>query len=179
VESYRLKIRIGGNEFEAEGDKDAVQSQFEAWKDLVANMPASTPTLASPPPPALGAPAPLPSLGLPAGGSALFEKLFRREGPVVSITILPTGTNRDADAALLILFGQKLYNGDDQVTGGRMGQGLDHSGVAVPRVDRMFGDYMPQYVIRSGVRRAVRYRLTNPGYAKAQEIATELVNSVP
>ena len=39
MENYRIKVKIGEHEFEADGPADAVQSQFEMFKQLIANQP--------------------------------------------------------------------------------------------------------------------------------------------
>ena len=171
---HKLKVRVGAHEFEAEGSQESVERQFQMWKELIVAAPAG-PTLASPPP--------LTGQTLPPQGQTQgdgFEKLFRKEGLVVMLAVLPNGgDDRETNAALLVLLGQKLLVGEDQITGTRLMQGLNRSGINVERVDRMFGDIMGQYVIRSGVRKAVRYRLTTLGLNRAQEIAKELLAMVP
>jgi hypothetical protein len=178
VEPYRLKVRVGTHEFEAEGSQEAVERQFALWREMIAAVPASTPELPSPPPPLTG--------GITPTGTAtnivlpgVFDKIFRRDGRVITLTVLPAGDRREQDAALLILLGQQLYNGEEQVTGQTLLDGLKRSGLPIERADRMFGDYMDQYVLRSGIHRAVRYRLTNPGVTKAKELGTALVAMVP
>ena len=39
MDAYRLKIRIGEHEFEAEGPQEAVERQFEAFKELITFLP--------------------------------------------------------------------------------------------------------------------------------------------
>ena len=41
---YRLKIKIGEHEFEADGPVDAVKSQFEAFKELITSLTAQKQT---------------------------------------------------------------------------------------------------------------------------------------
>ncbi len=38
-DNYRLKIKIGQHEFEAEGPADVVREQFQVFKDLIASAP--------------------------------------------------------------------------------------------------------------------------------------------
>lgn len=185
MEPYRLKIRVGPHEFEAEGSQEAVERQFELWREMVTSLPASTPEMASPPPPpgvtGTGA-AVLPLAGSGTGtvtGPGALDKIFKRDGRVVTLTVLPTGDRREQDAAILVLLGQQIYNTEDRVTGQTLLDGLKRSGMPVQRADRMFGDYMDTYVLRDGIHRAVRYRLTNPGAAKARELGTALAALVP
>jgi hypothetical protein len=179
MEPFRLRLKIGPHEFEAEGDQETVERQFALWRELVSSPAASTPTLPSPPPPATGAttPAPTPPVE-PEGPVVPFDRLFRHDGEIVSLSALPNGARREADAALLLLLARKHYLAEELVTGGRLRQGLADSGIPVERVDRVWDDYMEIYVTRSGQNRAVRYRLTNPGRSKAVELARGLADMV-
>jgi hypothetical protein len=158
------------------------------WRELIASLPASSPSiLPSPPPatPAAGAPVvvppepapPPPSAG--ADSKADYAKLFRHEGEIVSLSIHPNGGQRDADSALLILLGQSVFNNEDQVSGYRVLQGMARSGLPAERADRVFGDHMAQNVIRFGAHRGVKYRMTNPGITRARELAKELLERLP
>jgi hypothetical protein len=169
MEPFKLRVKIGPHEFEAVGDQESVERQFERWRELVAALPAIPSELPSPPPGEGGS-------ELPPGE---FDKVFRRDGEVISLSVLPTGDRAEADAALLLLLGQRQYVSTDLVTGGRLLQGLERSGLTVGRADRVFGDYIPRFVIRSGQHRAVRYRLTNLGLTRAQELMEELLRMVP
>jgi hypothetical protein len=173
MEPFRLKMKIGAHEFEAEGDQDTVERQFAIWREMIAASPS---LLASPPP----ATDPGPALGEPptAQPRREFGKIFRHEGRVVSLSALPTNGS-PADAALLLMLGQQAYNNEALITGNQLIQGMARSGLPVPRVDRVFGEHMGTNVIRVGVHRAVRYRLTNPGVARATEMAVELAGTVP
>ena len=180
MEPFRLKLKVGPHEFEAEGDQESVEKQLAIWRDLIGSPAASAPLLASPPPavvPAITPPAPSPAV-VPES-RAEYDRLFRHGGRVVSLTVLPSGANRDGDAALLILLGQKVYNGDDQVTGMTINDGLQLSGIKVARIDRVWGEHWEVNVIRSGAHRGTRYRLTHPGMARARELAAELLKLVP
>jgi hypothetical protein len=176
MEPFKLRMKIGQHEFEAEGDQESVERQFTTWRDLIAASGSSSPqTLGSPPPGEEGPPVPP-----PAPRQLPYDRIFRKDGEVVSLTILPpAGEEQVPRAALLILLGRREYAQEDLVTGGRLLQGLGQSGLDVDRADRMFGEFMPQYVIRSGQHRAVRYRLTNPGLTRARQIAEELLAMVP
>jgi hypothetical protein len=202
-EPFRLRMKIGTHEFEAAGDRESVERQFAIWRDLISTLPATSPS--PPPQPASHAVSASStsaweslqgvsaqqnvswenrdSAVLSAAASALdtlgYDKIFHRGGKVVSLTVLPNGDNRDADAALLILLGQRHYNQLDRVTGSLMLAGLQQSGINAERVDRVLERYSPEFVLRDGIRRAVRYRLNNQGYNRARELARELVAMLP
>lgn len=186
MEAFRLKLKVGPHEFEAEGSQESVEKQLAIWRDLIASPSATPPVVASPPPPpapapqapgAPSAPQPTPPVADPERVS--LDRLFRHDGRVVSLTALPTGDNRTADAALLITYGQRVYNGKELVTGQEVMDGLEQSGLTIERIDRSWGPHQDVNVIRTGTRRGVRYRLTNPGNARAKEIVRDLLAILP
>jgi hypothetical protein len=177
MEPFRLKLKVGPHEFEAEGEQESVERQFALWRELIASPSATPPTAASPPPsPPPGPPPPIQAMA--PNIRMAYEKVFHHAGRIVSLTVLPTGPNKAADAALLILLGQKAFNGDDLVTGAQVMDGLKQSGVAVERADRVFGPHMDTSVIRIGQHRAVKYRLTNVGLLHAKNLGDELLEQV-
>src|SRR4051812_3822966 len=112
MEPFRLKLKVGVHEFEAEGSEDAVQKQLEVWRDLIASPSASPPVAASPPPYVA------PPLPPPADGGnddkARYAKIYKHDGRVVALTVPTlTGEAQTADALIVLLFGQKVYNNSD------------------------------------------------------------------
>jgi hypothetical protein len=178
--TYRLKIKIGPHEFEAEGPAETVKEQFQAFKELISAQPAPPPVpenlnaLAE----ILKSPVPTnPTNNMPANAGEL-SKILRVEGRTISLTARPTDLD---DAALLILFGQKELRQNDAVSGFEMMEGLKSTGgYAVNRVDRLLeGLAREGTVIVIGEHRAKRYRLTNTGYARAVQVAKDLAAMVP
>lgn len=171
MEMYRLKIKIGEHEFEAEGPTEVVQMQFEAFKELVAGIPREPTQPRTPDTPQLTTPA-----RDIADAKLVLEKIMRQDGRVVSLTA--RGGSLD-DEILLVLFGQKLLRNNDAVTGGEIVDGLKQTGRIVNRVDyntdkmTTAGD-----VITVGVGRGRKYRLSNQGMTKAQNIALGLLATV-
>jgi hypothetical protein len=171
MDVQRLKIKVGEHEFEAEGPPEVVQAQFAAFRDLVASLPASAPrpSVATPVPAA----PPLPNGGR---GELVVDRIMKLEGRVVSLTA--RGASLE-DELMLLLFGQKNMRDNDSVTGSELIEGLKLTGRTVNRIDYQLdkltdaGD-----VITIGVGRARRYRLTNQGFARAQELAMNLVSTV-
>ena len=179
MEPFRLKLKVGQHEFEAEGEQESVERQLAVWRELIASPSGSVQPPASPPPP-YGGVVVTPPTATPTGedSRAEYDKLFRHDSRVVSLTVLPTGNQRIADACLLLLLGQRVYNGAEQVTGQQIIDGLKQSGVTVERVDRSWGEHDGVNVLRVGQRRGVKYRMTNPGLARARELARELLKIV-
>ncbi len=103
----------------------------------------------------------------------------KQDGRLVSLTVLPRGEHAVADAALLLMLARKHYLSEDLVGGSWILDGIERSGLGVlERVERAFGGDAEEYVTKSGQNRALRWRLTNKGFTRAQEIARELAATV-
>ena len=177
--SYRLKIRLGADEFEAEGPVEIVQEQFKLFNDLVQSRAAAQAAQAQiapsqesqkPSTPAERPDTPLAELPL--------SKIMKADGRIVSLTVPP---KTPEDAVLLLVYGQRALRENDSCTGSEIMDGLTTTGgIPVDRVDRILakigadGD-----LIITGERRGKRYRLTNTGIAKARQIAQDLIALVP
>jgi hypothetical protein len=173
---YRLKIKIGDNEFEAEGDAETVQSQFAMFKELVSNAPAKP---AKPLETETDNGNGLPDNGNGGGERMEIDKIMKVDGRVVSLLVRPA---RNEDAVLLILLGQRHYRKSDSVTGGEIKDGLKQSGHAIERPDRILDRLSANdqgLVITIGERKGRRYRLTNAGLTKAQDMARKLISLIP
>jgi hypothetical protein len=168
MDVQRLKIKVGEHEFEAEGPPDAVQAQFAAFRDLIASLPTTQPASAAPVPPSAQAPG--------KSGELTLDKIMRQEGRVVSLTARSASLE---DELMLLLLGQKSLRNNDSVTGGELIDGLKLTGRTVSRVDYQL-DKLTEAgdVITIGTGRARRYRLTNQGFARAQNLAMNLLITV-
>jgi len=173
-EPYRLKIKIGQHEFEAEGDADAVQKQFQAFKDLIVSLPEVSSQQTSLP--TREAASGTRNLNTEINGQGL-STIMKVDDRVISLTVRPPSLE---DAVLLILYGQKELRANELSTGGDVMSGLTATGgFAVSRVDKTLaklgrkGD-----VIVIGEHRSKRYRLTNSGLAKVQKVASELLATI-
>jgi hypothetical protein len=172
----KIKIKLGEHEFEAEGPAETVQKQFEAFKELLSSMPImSNPERTV----SHGAAAYVSQFnGSPTGLPHVpIEKILHVSGRVVSLTAIPASTE---DAALLIMLGHKDLRNNPTVTGQEIGDGLAQSGRPVPRVDRVMEKAIEEaFVLKNGIRRSTRYRLTNAGLTKALNIARDLMATLP
>src|SRR6266568_8894677 len=169
METTRIKMKIDGHELDAEGPPDVVQAQFEAFRELV-SLPANKTT-----PSLLERQVQVPVFKENNGDFPHIptEKILHLSGRVVSLTAIPKSAT---DAALLIMLGQKDLRDNVSVTGQEIGDGLAQSGREVPRVDRIMDQALKdQHVLKTGVKRGTRYRLTNLGLSKALGIAKELI----
>jgi hypothetical protein len=165
---YRLKIKIGDHEFEAEGPADVVQNQFAMFKELLGSRAAAKREQSEEP----KSEHPDADPKRPA-----FDKIMRSEGRVVSLTVHPESVD---EAIMVVLLGQRHFRQNDSVTGGEIIDGLRQSGHTVSRVDYQLDRLSTEgSVIKVGTGRASRYRLTNKGLTKAEEIANNFLLQVP
>ena len=163
-----LKIRIGDHEFESTGSSEIVQAQFEAFRELVAGLPAVT----SLEPPQLDVPAPS------AGTEELpLNKIMKNEGRIVSLTARGKSVS---DEIILVLFGQKRLHANDEVTGAQIIDGLRQTrGNNIGRIDYKLNKMSNDGdTITIGAGRARKYRLTNQGVNRAKDLASELLKTV-
>jgi hypothetical protein len=173
MESAKIRVRIGDNEFEAEGPAELVQQQFEAFKEIIRLAPDKSKE-GKKSYTAQTVEGQLVAEGIPI---LTLENIMHVSGRIVSLTALPTTTE---DAALLIMFGHKELKQSASVTAQEIGDGLAQSGRPVPRVDRVMEAALEQaLVLKTGVKRSTKYRLTNQGVVKAQSLASELLATLP
>lgn len=170
---YRLKVKIGDHEFEADGPVDAVKAQFEAFKDLIAELGSSkiatTDMIENVEPPTL--------TSQYAAAALNPDRTFRVEGRVISLTVPP---NSDTEAVLLILYGQKHYRNNENPTGSEIMDGMMQSGYRTTRIDRILAALSEEgSVIITGAHRGKRYRLTNQGFTKAETIVRDALAKLP
>jgi hypothetical protein len=169
----KIKTKIGEFEFEAEGPVETVAAQFQAFREIVSNLGvANKDTVVSP-----GNNQSMNQTDIVGGTHVEVSKILRVAGRVVSLTALPQSND---DAALLIMLGQRDLRNNDAVTGQEIGDGLAQSGRPVPRVDRVMERAITAaYVLKSGIKRSTRYRLTNVGLVRALNLAQGLIESLP
>ncbi|HTL00713.1 MAG TPA: hypothetical protein VL243_00725 [Vicinamibacterales bacterium] len=180
MDTYKLKMKIGEHEFEAEGPIDVVQTQFGAFRELIENLPKSKQPAAQ----GVSTTITVPTGSLEAQGQPLtlkgelmLDKIMRHEGRIVSLTA--RGASLE-DEILLLMLGQRKLRTNDSVSGSELLDGLRLTGRTVNRIDYQL-DKMSESgdVITIGSNRARRYRLTNQGFAKAQDVAMNLVIALP
>jgi hypothetical protein len=171
MDSCRLRVRIGDVEFEAEGSREAVEAQFQAVRPY---FPAAA-TVSDVSSQDLAQITPQPTRQAP--NSALedeFRGILKISGRVVSVNAAPLDAG---DAALLVLYGQRLARNNDAVTGNEFVRGLTSTGgVVIGRSDRLFESLARRGdIVITGRHRAKRYQLTNAGLIKARARAAALL----
>jgi hypothetical protein len=171
---HKIKIRLpGGAEFEASGDQESVNAQYEAFLKLAGTM--------RPEPAA----AERGSLKNGSGdGEAkhrsgedlkvLCERAFRVEGDKVSLNRLPDTDDPEFDAIALLLYAYRHLKGQGTVIVGDLLGALRVSGASFKGQASKVVARQKTLVAQTGVKRASRYTLTNKGQSYAEEVLRRL-----
>jgi hypothetical protein len=190
MDVFKLRLKLGSDEFEAEGSQEYVEKQRDIFLERHgqhedkrkeeqhhdsksgAKPPAEkTPAPGAPPKP----PAPQ---DLPVSAEAM-GKIVGVKDDVVTLTLMPGGDNAEADSLLLILLGHKILRNEDLIQAEDLLKGMTQSGFPnVDRLDRVTKNIDSSHVSSVGNRRGKKYRLLNPGIAKAKELAEKLISTV-
>src|SRR5437867_11374172 len=128
METFKLRVKIGQHEFEAEGPEETVKAQFLEWKELIQSVPATVSPVRQAPERAPVAAAPRHSMDSLLASSqddgsdrhqgtgiseADMAHVFAQDKDrrIVTLRVLPTGDNRHGDGLLLLLYGyRQLWN---------------------------------------------------------------------
>ncbi|MGB8985663.1 MAG: hypothetical protein WCC37_03430 [Candidatus Sulfotelmatobacter sp.] len=171
METYKLHIKIGQHEFQGEGPEETVKKSFEDWKFLMSSLPAAEISK-----PAAAQSQVVNGSMTPRDGD-LLAKMFvldEKRG-LVTLRILPRGDDREADAALLVLFGFHEMKAQDEVLVTQLKPALKQSGCNINRVDAVVAKYQREGLInKGGSGKGGKYSLTNSGLEKAAAIARGL-----
>ncbi len=171
---YRLKVKLGEFEFDAEGDDQAaLEAQFRAFQEMVGSLP-------SPSRAAIEATTPEPAPTVQpteAVADQNLNRIMKSEGRVISLTAPPTDV---VEAVLLVMYGQRILRNNETPTGSEVIDGIKATGgLDMGRTERLFqriastGD-----IVLLGEGRGKRYRLTNTGINRVRQIAARLIATV-
>jgi hypothetical protein len=171
-EKFRLRVRVGDAEFEADAPAEEVKSLFEEWKRLVEtwrhhlrNGGGSAGAFQGKPEQPAGSNTPDPELT---------KRVFAERGGVISLLGLPRTDNAAADALVLLLYGYKLMKADEYpVTGVRLMQAAQQTGIQIDRADRAISA-RDDLLVTSGYKRSKRYSLNNRGEQHALMLMQQL-----
>ena len=175
---YSLKIEVHGNKFDAQGDRETVNEQFRAFKEMISHVPKPPNTTSKAPSDEMNNPEqPTTNNSAPFNEQAL-NKIMQVQGRVVSLTVRPTSVE---DALLLLVYGQKVLRQNELCSGGELLSGLlSTGGYSVTRIDRLLhGMGLTGDLLVTGEHRAKKYRLASDGLTKVRQIANELLAKVP
>lgn len=186
----KLRVKASDYELEAEGSRDFVHEQYEAFKQLLGDVTKNHALHGSQDKVDFSSPRdsrvpPLPGekTAVPETSQAKsFQKLlvWNDRTQRVKSTVLPDGPTRIADTVLLLLLGYRELRGLSQISALLLNQGLRSAGFDDYRLDREIAPYLKaRLVLRSGVGKGSRYRLTTRGVKRAQELVQSLSALIP
>ncbi len=190
MENLKLRIKVRDCELEAEGPQTFVHEQFEAFKQLLADMTQKS-VLSElrdetdrVPSPELSSPPRFPhEQALPKNSpAAALQKLLAWNDRTQQVTcaVIPEGHLRTADTVLLLLWGYQELRGLSEISAMILNRGLKSAGFSQFRLDRIMTPYLKdRLVLRSGVGKGGRYRLTTRGVEKAQDLVQTLAALIP
>jgi hypothetical protein len=168
MEGYKLQAKFGNAEFNAEGPEEAVREDFRRFLE---KLPAAVQPSPEKKQDAKNGQEPtiLTTVDQMLLGQALLEKVFQRQDDIVSLRLLPPpeSANRNADAAILLLYGFRCLLNQEEVPVTRLTRALRRSGISFERLDQFMGANS-QLILRGGARNAARYRLNNLGVTQAE-----------
>ena len=190
MDNSRLRVKASDYELEAEGSRDFVREQYEAFRRLLGEVPEKSAVPESretverlPSPQAPASPLPGEKTSVARNTQAKsFQKLlvWNDRTQQVKLTAIPDGPMRIADTVLLLLLGYRELRGLSQVSALDLNQGLRSAGIDSFRLDREMAPYVKaRLVLRSGVGKGSRYRLTTRGVKKAHELVQTLAAPIP
>ncbi len=182
METYKLRMKIGEHEFEAEGSESSVKEQFGQFKELLAQFPSRRPFVFSSPIKTIDTSA------TPADQTTEKKTVEPSLAPVfdldakkglVTLKTKPTGERALQDALLLTLLGFRLVRGDDEVMVTSLKDSLEKTGFKVERVDWIADPCLRQgWVLKGGKGKGGKYSLTNAGLEQSQKLLDGLLNKV-
>jgi hypothetical protein len=159
MDALKIKIEIGDRKFEAEGPVDVVQAHVNAFMKLTVG--GSAETLA-----AEAAAAERKARTVP------LDKLLYVGGQTVYLRVKPRHAQH---AVLLLMFGYRQLRNNHLLAGIDMIQGLRSAGYKQRRVDHILNSLARQkFVATEGKYRGRRYKLTDNGVERGDQIAREL-----
>lgn len=172
MDTYKLRVKIGDFEFDAEGPEDSVKQQFEAFKEIVLQ---AAPKAEKKEERQEGD-----VEHKPLTNTIPLDKIIQYDSATgdIILTALPQGDYQEAKAVLLLLLGYKLNKNEENVLVTDLMNGLRRSGCPVGRLDRALAPYSGTYVFKTGIGKGGRYRLTLQGTKEAFNIGQEILKLV-
>jgi hypothetical protein len=167
----KTRMKLGDFEFEAEGDKASVDDQLSRFEALIEKVIAGGAVSAKPVPPIIPAATVKPPIekDAPPQLEGLTGRIFKIDGNILSLRVLPKTKAYAADSLLVLLQGYHEIIGKQEVLAGDLLKAGKQSGLQLDRVDRVLEPHSALYDA-GGARKGRRYRLNNTGIVKAKEI---------
>jgi len=170
--SYKIQVKIGDSEFLAEGGEETVKAAFKQFLEAIKSAVPARPTAAPDAPKNESSGDDKTSLPMERAeppDRALLEQIFSKEGDLLSLRLLPPPDrkSRQADAAILLMYGYRALLQLQEVPVTKLTEGLRRSGISVTRLDRFIGVHTSLFM-KGGTRIGGRYTLNNQGVRTAE-----------
>ncbi len=190
MDKLKLRVKASDYELEAEGSRDFLNEQYEAFRRLLDDAAQKSVKSGADakndfPSPRDSQRSPLPGEKTDGPGRShakSFQKLLVWDDLTQQVRsmALPEGSSKIADTVLLLLLGYRELQGLSQISALILNQGLRSAGFEDFRLDREMAPYLKaRLVLRSGVGKGSRYRLTTRGVKQAQELIQTLAALIP
>lgn len=184
MDNFKLRVKINGQEFEAEGPRDTVCRQFEMFTSIIRSQPVKLPfdvigdnKTQFHPESAFASPFSHP----PSQNQEMSEALKKviqeiPRPPYLVCRVVPSGSQKEADRVLILLLGFRFLRREKEVAVLRVNQSVKQSGGSPARLDRVLGSYARRnLVLKSGKGKGGYYQLTTSGIQHATEKVMEIV----
>ena len=187
MDVFKLRLKIGINEFEAEGSQEYVQNERQVFlESITANEQEEEPdpeergSNAATGSNSAGQTPPTPpkdSVMSPTDMARLAHQ-DKSDKDLIVLTALPQdGESQKQDALVLLLLAHRVIRNVENVKATDALNGMKRSGIAVSEISGLV-DKIPTLVLKTGVRKGTKYRLSTPGVQKAAAVATALLSQV-
>lgn len=187
--TFKLRMKIGVHEFDAEGPAEEVNARFDTWKGLIQQSsavprnPNAGIFVSETPLPLRASTEPDHDSATPRSISAFAQRVFavddRRN--LITLRVHPTGDDDvvAADAVLALVYGYLEMKGMDEVPVTKLTNSVRVSGLRAERMDRAATPHTrSQFLIKTGTGKGGRYSLTTTGRARAEALVKELHDKV-
>lgn len=170
MDTIRIKFNVSEHNFDAEGPTDTVNALFLEWKGLVAEFSQRSGTpIKRKAEGGSGSPLHPPHDYTPDQLMHIFKVDDKQD--LVTIKVQPTGESRYSDALLLVLYGFQRLKDQSEVVVTKLKPAVESSGFNFDRLDRLAIPYVREgYLVKGGSGKGGKYRLTNKGIARAEEM---------
>lgn len=172
---YKLRIKIGSSEFEAEGDQEMVKEQYRLFLDVLSSTSTGDQETARETA-SNGDSGRVQESGQEQIGPVTLGRAYSEVKDLVSLRALPEGESGQADALLLILYGYLVLRDQHSVNSTELMKAARQSGLQIDRTDRVMSQHKGLF-IRGGARKGTRYTLNNRGETRAKQILRDVFMS--
>ncbi len=184
MDTYKLRIKKGSYEIEAEVPKEIIASELKAFRDLLSLEPLPQDDISE-------ANAEQEEV-LPFNGKQPIQTIenidrkhlkplfLENKDGLITLGVPPAKGERHApDAILLIALGYQILHNEDQIRVTQLKRSLKESGVIVGRISRVLENDIKQgFLIKTGRGKGGQYRLTNKGKIEAQKLMNDILSQI-